>query len=363
MKTITKEVIREGRAMINTVALPATPAHMPDAKRGARKNMIGTKKGIEATLLAAALVVLLTLVVADNPARAAFPGQNGKIAFMSDRDGDYEIYSVSPTGSGRQQLTDNTVFDAYPAWSPSGQKVAFVKARKPRPGSGGNEIYKMNSDGSNVVRLTDNPGFDTLPAWSPNGGKIVFFSRGNEAGEVGASLYTMLADGTRRTKILDSGTGQPGDLYIGVNVEVARNSNPSWSPDGKRIAFGAFHFDSSGFLQPALYTVNRDGSDLSLLVDNADDPDWSPDGQRIVYTRGQNSIEVQSLDANKQPIGSATTLGKGHDPVFSPDGKMVAFRAGQAIFKINADGSSAPVPLFAEGLFRHVIAPDWQPRP
>jgi Tol biopolymer transport system component len=114
-------------------------------------------------------------------------------------------------------------------------------------------------------------------------------------------------------------------------------------------------------LQPALYTVDRDGSDLSLLVDNADDPDWSPDGQKIVYTRGQNRIEVQHLDANKQPMGLPTTLGGGHDPNFSPDGKKIAFRAGQTIFKTNADGSSVLVPLFAEGPFRNVLAPDWQP--
>jgi Tol biopolymer transport system component len=325
---------------------------------------IGPLKSVLAGVLLAmgVAVLLLALVAAEKPAEAAFPGENGKIAFMSNRGSDYEIYSISPTGSGRQQLTDNSVFDAYPAWSPSGRKVAFVRARMPWPTSGGNEIYKMNADGSNVVRLTDNSVFDTLPAWSPNGGKIAFFSRSNEAGVVGAALFTMLADGTRRTKILDSGGRQPGDLYMGIGA-AGDNSNPSWSPDGEKIAFGAYYFDSDGFLQPALYTVGRDGSDLSLLVDNADDPDWSPDGQRIVYTRGTNRIEVLSLDANKQPIGLPTTLGQGHDPVFSPNGNKIAFESGRAIYKANADGSSVPVPLFANGLFRNVLAPDWQPHP
>jgi Tol biopolymer transport system component len=103
----------------------------------------------------------------------------------------------------------------------------------PWPGSGGNEIYKMNSDGSNVVRLTDNSVFDTLPAWSPNGGKIVFLSRSNKAGVVGVALFTMLADGTQRTKILDSGGGQPGDLFMGIYSgtgrpdSIAPNDNPA----------------------------------------------------------------------------------------------------------------------------------------
>jgi Tol biopolymer transport system component len=68
-------------------------------------------------LAAVAAVAAVTVFVGARPAEAAFPGINGKIASMSDRDGDYEIYSVSHSGSGRQQFTDNSVFDAYPAWS------------------------------------------------------------------------------------------------------------------------------------------------------------------------------------------------------------------------------------------------------
>lgn len=78
-----------------------------------------------------ALVVLTAALVwsQPGPATAAFPGANGKIAFSSSRDGNYEVYAMNADGSGQTRLTSNTGVDAQPAWSPNGTKIAFYSNR------------------------------------------------------------------------------------------------------------------------------------------------------------------------------------------------------------------------------------------
>lgn len=80
-------------------------------------------------MAAAAFVaaVVLVLTAASGPAMAAFPGANGKIAFMSNRDGDSEIYTMNPSGSHQTKLTKNEIADGFAVWSPGGHKIAFVR--------------------------------------------------------------------------------------------------------------------------------------------------------------------------------------------------------------------------------------------
>ena len=85
-------------------------------------------------------------------ATAALPGQNGLIAFASNRDGNFEIYVMNPDGSGQTNITNNPASDNYPAWSPDGSKIAFSSDR-----DGNAEIYVMNADGSGVRRVADRP--------------------------------------------------------------------------------------------------------------------------------------------------------------------------------------------------------------
>jgi hypothetical protein len=84
--------------------------------------------GVLAAAAAAAgvLVAVGMLLVVDKPAEAAFPGQNGKIAFESARDGNSEIYTMNPNGQGINPLTNSPATDFQPAWSPNGDKIAFT---------------------------------------------------------------------------------------------------------------------------------------------------------------------------------------------------------------------------------------------
>ena len=89
-----------------------------------------------------------------------FPGSNGKIVFISDRDGNWEIYTMNADGSEQTRLTINNSDDQFPSWSPDGTKIVFVSDRH-----GYLEIYTMNADGSGQTRLTTNPTNDKNPDW------------------------------------------------------------------------------------------------------------------------------------------------------------------------------------------------------
>jgi dipeptidyl aminopeptidase/acylaminoacyl peptidase len=103
-------------------------------------------------------------------AGGAYPGANGKIAFETNRDGNLEIYSMNPDGSGQTNLTNDPAEDTDPVWSPDGTRIAFVKASE-----GHRNIYVMNADGSGQTNLTPGPvttgqaNEGTNPTWSPDG--------------------------------------------------------------------------------------------------------------------------------------------------------------------------------------------------
>jgi Tol biopolymer transport system component len=114
------------------------------------------------TILALDTFTMLPLLPNQFSAFATFPGEDGKIAFTSDRDGNTDIYVMNAQdGSNQTNLTLDPAFDFDPSWSPDGTKIAFTSDR-----DGNTDIYVMNAqDGSNQTRLTDNAASDALPDW------------------------------------------------------------------------------------------------------------------------------------------------------------------------------------------------------
>ncbi len=83
-----------------------------------------------------------------------------KIAFTSNRDGNYEVYVMDADGTNPTRLTNNTTYDRVPAWSPDGSQIAFDSRR-----DGNYEVYVMDADGTNQTNRTNNPADDRSPAW------------------------------------------------------------------------------------------------------------------------------------------------------------------------------------------------------
>ena len=145
-----------------------------------------------------------------------------QIAFVSNRDGNNEIYRMNADGSGVTRLTNSPADDQCPAWSPDGLYIVFTSSEL----AGSSDIYVMNADGSYPRRLTTNPSVDTFPAWSPDGQHIVYMSDMEEPGDIdnpgNFDIYVMKADGSEIRRL----TSEPGE-----------DTNPTWSPDGTWIAF------------------------------------------------------------------------------------------------------------------------------
>jgi hypothetical protein len=171
--------------------------------------------------------------VLNDPGDERYPGFSPdarKIVFISDRDGDYEIYLMDASGANVVQLTNNAVLDAAPAWSPDGSRIAFRSER-----DGQSEIYVMNADGSNQQRLTNNPAREEGPAWSPDGTMMAFTSErdGNQ------EIYVMRSDGSAPVNLTNAPTSQelsPDWGSFGASAPLAGQSPSTGQPARDRTA-------------------------------------------------------------------------------------------------------------------------------
>ncbi|MDI3320981.1 TolB family protein [Pinibacter soli] len=274
------------------------------------------------------------------------PCADCKIVFVSDRDGNAEIYSCDADGSNIKRLTNSAGDDDDPAWSPDGKKIAFMSARTGVP-----EIYTMNADGSNVTRRTFTESYSGHPTWSPDGAKIAYSSNTN---------------GSANIWVVGATTGSPSLLL----ERQGRNVQPAWSPDGTKIAFASdwaafdFVFD--------IYTIKPDGTGLVNVSDinifdqiNYLGPSWSPDGSKLAMEMRQPSgtdpkdIQIGVMNADGTGIRAiASDIKAWTATSWSGDGTSVAYTSVSGLRKDVAWAS-------AKGTSKGIIVtnawnPNWQ---
>ena len=189
---------------------------------------------------------------------------------------------------------------------------------------GNAEIYVMDPDGKNQNRLTDNPAEDWDPSWSPDGQRIAFHS--NRDGW-NVQIYVMNSNGNNTVKLTD------GMFDI----------SPSWSPDGEKIVFSSSKIGEG----TEIYLIDADGGNPLRLTNPPEgnwEPSWSPDGQRIVFVSrrdGNGEIYVMNSDGTNQKR-LTDSPGYEREPAWSPDGEKIAFTIQRArsfeIYDMDADG-------------------------
>jgi len=205
--------------------------------------------------------------------------------FSSNRDGDFEIYSLETETGTLTQLTANGATDKHPALSTDGSKIAFVSDFE---GSLG--IYTMNADGTGLSgKLAGISGsFSGFSCWSPDGTLIAFSS----SADGDFDIYTMKTDGS-------------GDMSK-LTDNTAVDRRPAWSPDGSHIAFST-NIDSNY----EIYTIHSDGSNPVNVTNTADEdetsPTWSTNGVAYVGNGDIYSVQPESTDPPVNLTGSTVS--------------------------------------------------------
>lgn len=284
------------------------------------------------TAIPSAETSIPTSTFTQHPTATAIGGGAGKIAFISERDGYSEIYIMNPDGSDQIALKNGIAPKGDPAWSPDGQKIAFVSNNVDSA-----SLYIMNATGSNPIKLIDakdlsmnrqaTPDWQlgiSRPVWSPDGKKIAFGASHKIRGTLFVfDMYVIDADG--------------GNLFSPAD-RPAFDSDPAWSPDSQKIAFVSdvewdkvgFIFNSCGGID-GICVMNADGTNLISLPHKKGgegNPNWSPDGRKIAFTSGRTGdAEVFVMNADGTNPINLTNYGAGWDanPIWSPDGDKIAF--------------------------------------
>jgi TolB protein len=215
-----------------------------------------------------------------------------RLAFVSSRDGNCEIYVMRPDGTDLANLTNSDGDELYPSWSPDGLEIVF---------SSEGQLHVLDVGSRDRRQLSDSYLVHSYPDWSPDGQSIVFSGGAEPAGQgVTHQIYVMPVSGGEETPLTDQNS-----------LLVA----PRWSPDGRRIAF----FDHADQFQ--IWTMNRDGSDQEIVLEGGHFS-WSPDGSSLVHDR-----EVGMGDVAIFLDGVLLVDSPGLDtlPAWSPDRTTIVF--------------------------------------
>ena len=229
-----------------------------------------------------------------------------RIAFVSARDGNEEIYVADARTGEVRRLTRDARPDRRPAWAPHGRSIAWQSG--PQDAA---DLYVMLADGARKRLVVGGPGDEVDPAWSPDGNRIAFSS--NRSGR--RQLWAVAALG-----------GEPVQLaQIPGRVRA-----PAWGPGGLRIAFAL----ESGAGSDIWALTLADASMRKLTRGPGWDsrPDWSPRGTHIAFARataGRSSIWVVGADgAPGRQVGGSNDLA---DPDWTPTDRSLVPRPDESL--------------------------------
>jgi TolB protein len=252
------------------------------------------------------------------------------VSFVSIRTGDAHIYRTQDAGV-EVKLTSDGTNNNQPSWSPDGKLIAYTSNRSGLP-----RVFLMKADGSGTRPLTTDERIESAPAFSPDGSAVAYYSQDPSSGQIDMRIVDVAA-GSR--------------VVIKANGKDMGPTKPSWSSDGRRLAFPV----QQGERSYEVWVAERDGSGARIVSDKFGGrgkahPALSPDGRRVAYVadmRGSMHLVITDLETGTSTDLTPGVMATHESPMWSPDGKAIAFASTRDdpevvrsdVFVMNADGT------------------------
>ena len=272
--------------------------------------------------------------------------KTAKIVFGANREGNREIYLMNIDGSDQINITNHRADDVSPTWSPTGEQILFASDRDRFLGSW--DLYLMDPNGQNVRPVFGKSADRFSPSWSPNGKQIAYTRR--EQGKWFVYIAPINGKKEERMAIGGSPAWSPDGTEIAfvanagpkrweinmLNVRTRKQKvffppkaapswlrGPAWSPRGDKLAFSWLHRVPLGDFRETetIYTVNRDGTELTQIVDEAGpevtSPVWSPQGDILLYAqdseKARRSVQIFKIVLGEEQPEQLTHIGIWND--------------------------------------------------
>ncbi len=243
-----------------------------------------------------------------------------KIAFVSNRDGNNELYMMDYDGENQTRLTFNAYQDYMPAWSAEGRRIAYTayEGEKAR-------LYILHPFEGRRELVFDRGSQAAAPSFSPDGKWLAFFSTESESN---SNIYVADGDGKN-----------PRQVTFTKSIDTA----PTWAPTSREIAFTSDRLGT-----PQIFIMDREGSNIRRVSFGGtyhDGPAWSPTGDHIVYvSRVEAVFDLYVLDLRSNQIIKLTEgYSRNESPCWSPDGRHLVFSSNRntntvQVYSIDYDG-------------------------
>ena len=271
--------------------------------------------------------------------------KTAKIAFVSARDFNREIYLMNPDGSEQVNLTKNLADDLFPVWSPTGERILFVSDR-----DGVRDLYLMDADGGNVEKVFKQSAHREHPTWAPDGkqiayerGKAIYIATiGKQIEELVVSdgfdpawspdgreiALTLNPFGSHRLVLLNIHTGRQRQVL--PRDVSAWQAEPAWTVTSDKLSFSwnknplpvpqdakpgkPFRVPPEWLDRETIYIMNRDGTDVQQIVKEAGpkakNSVWSPRGDEIVYTQEiDGHLQLFKINLKSRAVTQLTHIG------------------------------------------------------